>query len=72
MKRDLANELAAYWEKECRQRLSMLRDAICLELAHNLQEARLSLDKNEPNVAMALSRFRQMEEVVRKLKAEDL
>ncbi|MFZ1932247.1 MAG: hypothetical protein WCB27_22050 [Thermoguttaceae bacterium] len=65
--RDRLSELEKHWERESEQRLARQRHTVCSKMLHDLQEARLSLDRDAPNISMALNRIRQMEDTLHKL-----
>lgn len=58
-------ELEQHWETASEQRLSQLRHQVTSNLGHDLQEARLALDRETPNVEMGLKRIRKVEEMIR-------
>jgi len=55
-------ELEKFWEKKTEQALARQRHELATALAHDLQEARLALDRESPNTGMALNRVRGAEE----------
>lgn len=65
--RNRSGELEKHWEHESQQLLARQRHLVCSNILHDLQEARLSLDRETPNITMALNRIRQMEDSLRKL-----
>jgi predicted nuclease with TOPRIM domain len=65
--KDRLHELEQFWEKRSEQALARLRHRIVTELAHDLQEASLALDRESPNCGMALSRVRRAEQTLRTL-----
>ncbi len=64
---DRLNELEHHWETTSKQRLARLRHQVTSDLGHDLQEARLALDRALPNVEMALNRIRKAEVTIRTL-----
>jgi hypothetical protein len=57
-------EIEEHWEKRVVQELVKQRHQLCNQLKHDLQEARLALDRSEPSVEMALSRIATLEETL--------
>jgi chromosome segregation ATPase len=56
-----------HWRETCQLQLAKQAHSIRSELSHEVQEARLSLDRPGPNVDMALDRIRRMEKALSKL-----
>lgn len=67
LEKDRLNEREKHWEKRSVQDLTRQRHRIVSELGHDLQEARLALDRESPNTEMALNRIRRAEETIRKV-----
>ena len=59
--------LENYWQKESRTTLSKAVMSIKKELSHEIQELKLSLDRENPNTRMALSRVKNMEDYMAKI-----
>lgn len=57
-----SEETEAHLIKTSKQQLAHLRHTISEQMRHDLQEARLCLDRESPNTDMALNRIRNMEE----------
>jgi len=64
---DRLKELEHHWETTSEQRLARLRHQVASDLGHDLQEARLALDRDSPNVEMGLNRIRKAEAMIRAL-----
>ena len=60
-------ELEKHWEETSEQNLARQRHKIVSELSHDLQEARLALDRESPNREMALNRIRRAEDTIHRL-----
>lgn len=64
---DIKRELEIFYRRELEQKLTAQKYKFTTKLAHNLNEARLCLDRENPNVEMALDRIRQIEKIMREL-----
>jgi len=64
---DRMKDLEHHWETTSEQKLARLRHQVATDLGHDLQEARLALDRDSPNVEMGLNRIRKAETVIRAL-----
>jgi hypothetical protein len=56
-----------HWTEVNQQQLARQAHAVKSDLDHELREVRLSLDRQNPNVGMALERVRRMERIVARL-----
>ncbi len=56
-----------HWKEVNQQQLARQAHAVKSDLDHELAEVRLSLDRQNPNVGMALERVRRMERIVARL-----
>ncbi|MFI5253470.1 MAG: hypothetical protein ACHQQQ_13680 [Bacteroidota bacterium] len=57
-----SGRLEEYWKSKLKTDLAAQAHQIIKKLTHEIQEARLSLKSNTPNISMALSRIKHMEE----------
>ncbi len=59
-------ELENYWKKESTTRVSKQTLSFIKDFEHEIQEAKLSLEGDNPDISMALSRIKHMEEYLSK------
>lgn len=63
---DRYKDLEQYWEKESSTRVAKQKLSFIKDFKHEIQEARLSLEGETPDIAMALSRIKHMEDYLAK------
>jgi hypothetical protein len=59
-----------HWQDQCDQRLNKLAGSIRSRLGHEINEAKISLSQETPNVRMALERLGRIEKTLERLKDE--
>jgi len=62
---DKMNLLDRHWEGVAEQQLAKQAGTLRAKIQHELQEALLALDREDPNVQMALNRLRRIEGIVK-------
>lgn len=62
--RERYTSLERYWERESQVRLSKLVSTLKRYFNHELQEAVMCLERDKPNIPMALSRIHHMKDYI--------